>query len=91
MIAPGLARPPIVVNISAVSLSEAIRAGLSVGVIIAIKEYLTFASLNEAVLAALLTCICDPGGPVRRRVPVLLGVALPPALLPCPVCWATSA
>jgi uncharacterized membrane protein YccC len=32
--------------------------------------------LREAALAALLTCICDPGGPMRRRVPVLLGFSL---------------
>jgi uncharacterized membrane protein YccC len=74
--APDLARLPIVVNINAISLSEAIRAGLSVAVIIALSEYLSFAPLREAALAALLTCICDPGGPVRRRVPVLLSFAL---------------
>jgi uncharacterized membrane protein YccC len=74
--APDLARLPIVVNINAISLSEAIRAGLSVAVIIALSEYLSFAPLREAALAALLTCICDPGGPVRRRIPVLLSFAL---------------
>src|ERR1700709_1651787 len=74
--APDLARLPIVVNARAISLSEGMRAGLSVAVIIALNEYLTFAPLREAALAALLTCICDPGGPIRRRVPVLLGCAL---------------
>jgi uncharacterized membrane protein YccC len=74
--APDLARLPIVVNIRAISLSEGMRAGLSVAVIIALNEYLTFAPLREAALAALLTCICDPGGPIRRRVPVLLSFAL---------------
>ena len=74
--APDLARLPIVVNARAVSLSEGMRAGLSVAVIIALDEYLKFAPLREAALAALLTCICDPGGPIRRRVPVLLGFAL---------------
>ena len=75
-IAPDLAHLPIVVNARAVSVSEAIRAGLSVAVIIAISEYLTFAPLHEAALAALMTCVCDPGGPIRRRVPVLLSFAL---------------
>ena len=55
---------------------KACRAGLSVAVIIALSEYLTFPPLREAALAALLTCICDPGGPIRRRVPVLLSFAL---------------
>jgi len=73
--APDLARLPIVVNTRAVSLSEGMRAGLSVAVIIALNEYLQFPPLREAALAALLTCICDPGGPIRRRVPVLLGFA----------------
>ena len=74
--APDLARLPIVVNARAISLSEGVRAGLSVAVIIALEEYLAFAPLREAALAALLTCICDPGGPIRRRVPVLLTFAL---------------
>jgi uncharacterized membrane protein YccC len=74
--APDLARLPIVVNARAISVSEAIRAGLSVAVIIALNEYLAFAPLREAALAALLTCICDPGGPIRRRVPILLTFAL---------------
>src|ERR1700733_5812483 len=74
--APDLARLPIVVNARAISLSECIRAGLSLAVIIAFNQYLAFAPLREAALAALLTCICDPGGPIRRRVPVLLSFAL---------------
>ncbi len=74
--APDLARLPIVVNIRAISLSEGLRAGLSVAVIIALSEYLAFAPLREAALAAMLTCLGDPGGPIRRRVPVLLSFAL---------------
>jgi uncharacterized membrane protein YccC len=74
--APDLARLPIVVDARAISLSEAVRAGLSVAVIIAASEYLTTPALREAALAALLTCLCDPGGPIRRRVPVLVSFAL---------------
>ncbi len=74
--APDLARLPIAVNLRAISLSEAMRAGLSVSAIIALGEYLAIPALREAALAALLTCICDPGGPIRRRVPVLLSFAL---------------
>jgi uncharacterized membrane protein YccC len=75
-IAPDLARLPIVVKYRAISVSEAIRAGMSVAVIIAASEYLNIPLLREAALAALLTCLCDPGGPIRRRVPVLLSFAL---------------
>ena len=74
--APDLARLPIAVNMRAISLAEGMRAGLSVAVIIALNEYLVFPPLREAALGALLTCICDPGGPIRRRVPVLLTFAL---------------
>ncbi len=74
--APDLVRLPIVVNARAISLAEGIRAGLSVAVIIALNEYLQLVPLREAALGALLTCICDPGGPIRRRVPVLLSFAL---------------
>ena len=74
--APDLARLPIVVNPRAISLAEAVRAGLSVAVIIALSQYLAFPALREAALAALLTCLCDPGGPIRRRVPVLVSFAL---------------
>jgi uncharacterized membrane protein YccC len=75
-VAPDLARLPIVVNLRAISLSEAIRAALSVAVIIALSEYFAFPPLREAALASLLTCLCDPGGPIRRRVPVLASFAL---------------
>src|ERR1700744_4621039 len=74
--APDLARLPIVVNAHALSLSEGVRAGLAVAVIIALDQCVSFAPLREAALAGLLTCICDPGGPIRRRVPVLLSFAL---------------
>ncbi|WP_428483435.1 FUSC family protein [Rhodopila sp.] len=70
--APDLHRLPIIVNRRGISLAEGVRAGLSVAVMSAAAEYLQFPPLLEAALAALLTCLCDPGGPIRRRVPVLL-------------------
>ncbi len=75
-LAPDLRRLPITVNMRAVSLAEGARAGLSVAVIIGLAELLGRPPLREAALAALLTCLCDPGGPIRRRVPVLLSFAL---------------
>jgi uncharacterized membrane protein YccC len=80
-IAPDLARLPVGLNLRAISLAEGLRAALSVAVIIAVNEPIGWISLREAALAALLTCICDPGGPVRRRVPVLLGFIALGALL----------
>ncbi len=75
-LAPDQKRLPISINIRAISLAEGIRAGLSVAFIIAASEYVDFPPLREAALAALLTCLCDPGGPISRRVPVLLSFAL---------------
>jgi uncharacterized membrane protein YccC len=80
-LAPDLARLPIDLNLRAVSLAEGLRAALSVAVIIALNEPLDWNSLREAALAALLTCLCDPGGPIRRRVPVLLGFTVLGALI----------
>jgi uncharacterized membrane protein YccC len=59
-------------NLRAVSLAEGLRAALSVAVIIALNQYLQWPPLVVAALAALNTCLCDPGGLIRRRVPVLL-------------------
>src|SRR6185312_16115293 len=72
-LAPDLVRLPVKPDLKAISVAEGLRAALSVAVIIAANEYLDWPPLREAALAALLTCLCDPGGPVRRRVPLLLG------------------
>src|SRR5208283_2048962 len=56
-------------------------AALSVAVIIALNERLHWPALNEAALAALWTCLCDPGGPIRRRLPILLSFAALGALI----------
>jgi uncharacterized membrane protein YccC len=75
-LAPDLARLPITHNLRALSVAEGVRAALSVSVIIAASEYLDLPPLREAAFGALWTCLCDPGGPVRRRVPVLLSFAM---------------
>jgi uncharacterized membrane protein YccC len=79
--APDLARLPIGLNLRAISLAEGLRAALSVAVIIALNQYFAAPPLSEAAIAALWTCLCDPGGPVRRRVPILVGFAATGALL----------
>jgi uncharacterized membrane protein YccC len=80
-LAPDLARLPIVHNLRGFSLAEGVRAALSVAVIIALSEYLGVPLLRESALAALWTCLCDTGGPIRRRVPVLLSFAAIGALI----------
>ncbi|MGI4945915.1 MAG: FUSC family protein [Janthinobacterium lividum] len=67
---------PISLDLRALSIAEGIRAALSVAVLVAANEWLRLPALNEAALAALLTCLCDAGGPVRRRVPALLMFAV---------------
>jgi uncharacterized membrane protein YccC len=74
--APDLARLPIAVNLKAVSLPEGLRAGLSTAVIIAASQWLHWPGLIESALGALLTCLCDAGGPVRRRVPALISFSV---------------
>jgi uncharacterized membrane protein YccC len=63
-------------NLQALSLAEGLRAALSVAVIIALNEYFQWPPLIEAALGALNTCMADPGGPIRRRLPVLLAFTL---------------
>ena len=69
---PDLGRLPISLDLRAISIAEGIRAALSVAVIIALREYLDIPEMSEAALASLLTCLCDAGGPIRRRVPPCL-------------------
>ena len=63
---------PISLDLRAVSIGEGLRAALAVAALVALNEWLRIPALGEAALGALLTCLCDPGGPIRRRVPVLL-------------------
>lgn len=70
-----LARLPVSLDLRALSVAEGVRAALSVAVIVAANEWADFPPLSEAALAALLTCLCDAGGPIRRRVPALLAFA----------------
>ena len=76
-----LRRLPITLNRQGISVMEGLRAALSVAVIIAFDQVLDWGPLREAGLAALLTCICDPGGPIRRRVPILLSFGVLGALV----------
>ncbi len=68
-----LSRLPIQLDLRAISLAEGVRAALSVGAIVVADEWLRSVFVVEAGLAALFTCMSDPGGPVHRRLPTLLG------------------
>jgi uncharacterized membrane protein YccC len=78
--APGLAAAglpaAIAFNPRAVSIAEGLRAALSVAAIVAVSQWLRWPPLMEAALAAWLTCLCDAGGPIRQRVPFLLGFGI---------------
>jgi uncharacterized membrane protein YccC len=76
-----LARLPIAFDLRAVSIAEGIRAGFSIALIVAADQWAHNNILLEAALGALLTCLCDSGGPIRRRVPSLLLFTLLGALL----------
>ncbi len=68
-----LARLPVGLELRAISVSEGIRAGLAAAVPLLLAIGLHRPLLHFAALGALLTCIVDPGGPLRRRLMVMLG------------------
>ena len=67
-----LSRLPVSLDLRAISLAEGARAALAVAAIMLVNEWLQVPVLVEAALGALLTCLADAGGPIRRRVPALL-------------------
>ena len=68
-------------NLRAISVVEGIRAGLAAAIPVAASVWLNQPVLTLAALGALLTCICDPAGPMRRRLPILLTFVLAGGLL----------
>ena len=72
---PDLSRLPVSLDLRAISFAEGVRAALAVAAIGLLDELTAIPGLTEAALAALLTCLCDAGGPVRRRIPALLAFA----------------
>ena len=84
-------RLPIGLDLRAVSLTEGVRAGLAAALPMAASVRLHQPILALAALGALLTCIVDPGGPLRRRLPILLAMAFGGALLLGGFGWVRSA
>ncbi len=68
-------------NLRAISVIEGARAGLAAAVPVAASIWLSRPELTLAALGALLTCIVDPAGPMRRRLPLLAGFILTACLL----------
>jgi uncharacterized membrane protein YccC len=71
-----LARLPLGLDFSALSLAEGIRAALACAVVILANEWLGWPPLVYMALASFFTCLCDAGGPIRFRVPALLAFTL---------------
>ena len=65
-------RLPIGLDLRAISIAEGVRAGMAAALPVAASVWLNQPLLSLAALGALLTCIVDPGGPLRRRLPILL-------------------
>jgi len=65
-------RLPIGLDLRAISIAEGVRAGLAAALPMAASVWLGQPLLSLAALGALLTCIVDPGGPLRRRLPIQL-------------------
>jgi uncharacterized membrane protein YccC len=74
-------RLPTGLDLRAISIIEGVRAGLAAALPVAASVWLHQPLLSLAALGALLTCICDPGGTLRRRLPVLLGFVAAGAVL----------
>ncbi len=66
-------RLPLGLDMRALSIVEGVRAGLAAALPVAASVWLNQPLLSLAALGALLTCIVDPSGPMRRRLPLLLG------------------
>ncbi len=71
-----LARLPVGLNLRAINLTEGVRAALATAVILIGNHWLGWPSLAIAAIGAMLTCFCDVGGSVRRRLPPLFAFAL---------------
>ena len=74
-------RLPVGLDLRGISLVEGVRAGLAAALPVAGSVWLHAPILNLAALGALLTCIVDPGGPLRRRLPILLGMTIGGAIM----------
>ncbi|BFL64273.1 Integral membrane protein [Roseomonas mucosa] len=59
----------------AVSLGEGLRAAAACALVVLVMELLHWPALSWAAIAALWTCLADPGGPGRERARLMAGYA----------------
>jgi uncharacterized membrane protein YccC len=77
----GYAKLPVTLDLRALSVLEGLRAGIAVAFTMAAGSLLNLPELGLAALGALEACLADPGGPIMRRLPVLVSFGLLAALL----------
>ena len=71
-----LSRLAVSVDLRAISVVEGVRAAFAIVAVVGLGVLVGIPGLTEAALGALLTCLGDSGGPVRRRVPPMVAFAL---------------
>ncbi|WP_147290893.1 FUSC family protein [Roseomonas gilardii] len=74
-LATRLGRWSISLSPRAVSLGEGLRAAAACALVVLAMELLHWPALSWAAIAALWTCLADPGGPGRERARLLVGYA----------------
>ncbi len=73
--------PLVSFDLRRISIAEGVRAALATAAIVALNEWLQWPPMMQAALAALLTCLADPGGAIRRRLPAILSFGVLGALI----------
>ncbi len=68
--------PLLALDLHGLSLIEGARAGFAIATVVALGQWVHWPGLMQAALGAMLTCLCDAGGPLRRRLPALLAFAV---------------
>jgi uncharacterized membrane protein YccC len=71
---------PVGVDFRNVNLAEGLRAACAIGLIVAISELSGWTPLLWCPVAAFWTCMVDPGGSMRVRLPVMLTFVVAGAL-----------
>lgn len=87
-LAARLGRWSISLSPRAVSLGEGLRAAAACALVVLVMELLHWPALSWAAIAALWTCLADPGGPGQERARLMAGYAAVSTL--CAVAGAVS-
>ena len=71
-----LRKLPIGLDFGNISVAEGLRAAVASGAVLVVNIAVQSPALLFAAFAANLTCFCDTGGPLRDRIPALVGFTL---------------